>query len=275
MRQFISVCGLFTRQTIFKVLAVLAGMSGIQVVLAFFLRNDSLSKYFATDSHYYMLHTLDQYSFNAENTIDKSTWSSGGGTVVTPQLGPYVIVLILAFLLFTMLLCGSQYGSNKKPDLTLRRLAIKEKTIFFTQGLINTVWFLLFWSVEAVTFFLLKKHYFSVNLPQDQAAYYTLQLFREFNFPQSLLSPFNFSLAAVLGFSVADFSFSHRNNKLGIYIALIAGITLFTYTKSYFLFVLGAMTVLTIGKIIYDIRHMGEDEIFRFPEDSEPEVIVQ
>lgn len=258
MRQFISVCGLFTRQTIFKVLAVLAGMSAIQFAFCF-TRNDSLSNYFATSSSY----ALFKYLSNLSDDLDGC---------VRMHILPYEIVFLLAFLLLILLLCRSQYGSNVKPDLTLRRLAIKEKTIFFSQGLINTVWFLIFWIVEASVVFFLEKHYFNTVLPQDQAAFYTLQIFREYYFMLSLISPFNGALAAVLGLSLANYSLLHRHNQLGLYIALITGVTVFTFAKSYFPFVLLGMAVLTVGKIIFNFRHLGKEEIFKFKED--PEVIL-
>ncbi len=121
MKKYISVFEMITRSTLYKVLAVIVIMEGIQIRL---FRGT-------------MLELIGSESGGLESIVDKSN-------IVWP--------LAVAFLLITIFLCqcGCNIGSNQ--GYTLRRLQISELAVFWLQALYNCLCYVLLWASQAALF---------------------------------------------------------------------------------------------------------------------------
>lgn len=122
IRASVAVFGLYARITIFKILGILILMCGVE--LALFLKM--------------FVNAKGSYSFL--NYV---------------QMNKIWMICLAAFLFVTHVLCmaGTEYGS--KTSYTLKRLAVDEKGVFFTQVLYNIVVYIVFAAVQVAVLFLI------------------------------------------------------------------------------------------------------------------------
>lgn len=141
MRKHLSIWMLFVRNTLYKVLAVLALMVGVEVVL--FQR------------------TLSEY-LKMETTSDLPGPYSLSRLVEDAE---FARVFVVAFALITLVLCLSGCDFSGKLGYTLQRLRISPMKIFLWQAVHNAMVYVLLWLVQVYTLFGCSLQYIKVALP--------------------------------------------------------------------------------------------------------------
>lgn len=122
MKKYISVFEMITRSTLYKVLAVLVVMAGVQLVL--FWRE--------MQSH------IDDTMSGMESMVN----------------GSHMIwVLAVGFLLITVILCWSGCNIGSNQGYTLRRLQISETEVCVLQAIYNGICYFLLWASQVAVLF--------------------------------------------------------------------------------------------------------------------------
>ncbi len=246
MKKYLSVFGLIARGSIFKILTTSALMVAAEMILFYNRLN-------------YALRLSEEFTMeNLETVIDRSfiIW-------VFP-----ICALIITLLLF---ITGSE-NSNTRTGYTIQRLSISERGFFFCQATYNSLVYIIFWAIQAVTVFGLCVWY-AKTAPADYVGNQTVFLaFYRNEFLHNILPLSdtatwvrNIFLAAGLGFAAAEFPYKQRRHKNSI-----TAIALLLYTIVFFSRELGnifnavfmsLVSICIIGETLYTVFKNDEEEV--------------
>ncbi len=208
MKKCISVCGLFVRSSLWRVLAILGIMAVIQTV--------------AFGYHVYNYNNTGQIWFEGMIEGCHLDWS-----------------LAAAFLLITAQLSIVGCAFSSRTDYTVSRLPVSERTVFFCQWAVNSGFFLLLWAVETVLTagFAL---WYTMVMPEgtfsSQAiylAYYRTPLLHGL-LPLAQSSTYIRNIFLVLGLGAASAVFPYRQRRKGksLEVIVLAGFTCFFFSRT-------------------------------------------
>lgn len=203
MKKVGSVMALFARETLGKVLAVLALMCVVQAGV-----------YYAA-----VQKMLDACQNVAEDSYMRFM-----------PLVPTVIVSWLALMWITWMLVKQGVGSGSKPIYTLRRLQLTERQIWACQAVYQVLVYFLFWAVLTVLYFGLIRCYLAA-LPAPLVSSQTLFLMAYQQPYLHGLLPLadgwgwvrNLIWIVTLGMSTATASYQLRRNKPAITTLILLG----------------------------------------------------
>ncbi len=208
MKKYISVMMLIMRANLYRAFGILLGTWAVQTVLFFLIMRREMPR-------------ADVLGLNLERLVEKSG---------------AVWVFAVAFVWITIFLCrmGCAYGT--KTGYTLKRLSIDEKSVFLCQSAANSLYFLLFWFLEAVFAYLLCK-IVCVKIPHTGIQSVLLAFYRD-PFLHSLLPLAELSLwvrnvvlVLALGVSTAAFSWHQRRGKSGVGVGVVVLITIVSFCQ--------------------------------------------
>jgi len=207
MKKHGSVCMLLVRCSIFRVLAVLAGMALVEVGLFLAVLSRGI--------------TTEGYSLELFVSKSGLQWVFG-----------------CAFLLMTILLCLPGTESGSKCGYTLRRLRVSERTVFFWQSAVNSMFYLLLWLVQILLAVGLSRLYVLMARPEFVSGQTIFLAFYRSDFFHSLL-PFedagfwvrNAVLVLALGICAARYPHAQRRGRRGQEIIALFFGTVFFFVR--------------------------------------------
>lgn len=197
MKKYLSIFELFVRSSIYKIIFVLLVM-GIAEMAMFYEEVSQVTEY-----EYYSL----------ESVVDGSNLIGCFG---------------LAFLAITLIL--SSYGCNvgSRQDYTLQRLQVREKTVFWIQGIYNSLCYLLFLGTQVILLFLMGSFY--LQTASDVTNQTLFLAFYRNKFMHSILpmeAVFRWFMNGILvigcGITTAGFPYLQRRGKIGLTVIVTAG----------------------------------------------------
>lgn len=241
MKKYLSVFGFMARSSVYKILGLFVLMLGAES-LFFILRfpKDDISKY---------------YFANFEECVVS---------------GFIPLIFAVAFTLVTVLICFTGMEYRSKSGYTLRRLAIKESSVFWIQAIYNGIVYLLFWAVQIAIVYLLSFYYLSTapeKFVSNQSVF--LSFYRN-SFMHSLL-PLedillwirNFLLIIALSVSAAELTYKQRRKKYGVMLILNAVVSV-----AFFKCEAGDLGCLIMGIIAVGISVLSSIFTLKNTEDS-------
>lgn len=126
-KKYVSVWELFAGSTIYKIAVLLAVMGAVQI----FLFQKAMMAYIPMDTYDLDFLAIEHYSL--EYMTDKSHSA---------------VVLAVAFVLLTVVLCRNGCNIGSKSSYTLKRLQVTEKMIFLMQCIYNSLCYVLLLGVQ-------------------------------------------------------------------------------------------------------------------------------
>lgn len=102
------------------------------------------------------------------------------------RAGGMAIVFCAAFLLLTLLLCGSGCAFSSQPGYTLRRLSVSERSVFLSQAAFHAAAYLILWCAQVLLALLLCRGYVAAN-PEHSSSQSIFLAFYRNAFLHSLL----------------------------------------------------------------------------------------
>ena len=206
MKKYISVFEMITRNSIYKVIAVLLGM----VALEFALWTNAIQSLYETPN------------LSLETMIENSR---------------YVYVLGLAFVLITVVLSimGCNIGSNQ--SYTLSRLSISEKKVFLLQSVYNSICYLLLWVTQLAVLLLSAGDYMKkASETSNQTiflAFYRNDLMHSILPLDDVIGWFVlFFIIVACGIAAAGFTYQQRRGKVGCEIMILVALTLLVLPRT-------------------------------------------
>ena len=247
MKKHLSVFGLFTRSSVYKVLLILIAMCAVQSLCFYMEVQDAVAAYEAIGA--------DMASL--EKVFEKAAVS---------------VYFRVALVLVSVAIClpGCAFKSN--TGYTVGRLSVSERAAFFWQAAYNMLAYWLLLAVQLVTVFGLARYYVAA-VPDEFVSNQTIMLaFYRNSFLHSLLPMEDIGLwirngllVLSLGMACAEFPYRQRRHKFSA-----TAIALVSYTIVYFdqsigklVYAIssGVIALVIIGEVIYMLTRKDEEAV--------------
>ena len=211
MRKYLSIFELFARNTIYKILLVLLAMGTAQIAL--FRR--AMSEWISMDYYDLDFQAIEHYSL--EYVVDQSKSE---------------VVMGIAFVLMTAILCWSGCNIGSKSSYTVQRLQVTEKGIFLLQSIYNSFCYVMLFAAQIMVFIIQSALY--VRQSENVTNQTVLLAFYRCEFMHSILPlegtmRWTINVLILLGCGVlaAVFTYLQRRGKLAwSLLVLVAGVLL-------------------------------------------------
>lgn len=206
MKRYMSVFGMITRSSIYKILTVLGGLAVTELIMFCIGMEQPLAA-----------------MSSLEDLVDQSH---------------YVYVLAIAYVLMTAVLCFYGCSIGSRQEYTLKRLRIKEKSIFLMQCFYNILCYVLLWGVQLLVLFISSRYYMEKQTEFIVGSQTLFMAFHRSDLMHGILPLHDWASWVVLvyviagtGIAAAGFTWKQRQGRFDWKLIVVMGIVFLAFPR--------------------------------------------